>query len=301
MTKDIWTPQPRQRTLPITDGEKLTTALLHALLALHFNGSVIIGRLNSEAGNWRCCHINIMTSSALCSRIRASTRRRPSNSNFQALSRIPVPRALAPTGALLDPFSVKSHGLHRMCHTHVQSTADVKTVDPCAAHQAAGKVNRRLPGALSLAAAALIALNGAVAMPAVAGSLIAGEYSDPSHPGCQRSIDDDGVVHGADAELPLKPGAACLPGTEAVAWEVSGEISEDEMSIFVNFGEFPRTAFPTAFQDSPLKLNSSTIIPSLFAHCCTTEGHPSHSLDRIHVILGCCYCCTLFLRNESLT
>ena len=178
-----------------------------------------------------------MTYTALCTRIHVSNFQRTS-SNVEALSRNPVPRALATTGALLDNVSVKSHWLHMMCQARGQPTADVRTVDPCAAnHRAAGGVHRKVPGALSLAAAAMMALNGAIVMPAVAGSLIAGEYIDPSHPGCERSIDDDGVVHGADAELPLEPGAACSPGAETVAWQVSGEISEDAMSIVVNFGE----------------------------------------------------------------
>ena len=66
---------------------------------------------------------------------------------------------------------------------------------------------REAHAALAIVAAkALIAFPAASAAPAV--TVFAGEYNDPNHPGCPRSIDSTGKIEGIDP-VPFKRGAGC--------------------------------------------------------------------------------------------
>ena len=65
-------------------------------------------------------------------------------------------------------------------------------------------------------------------------SIFIGEYNDPSHPGCRRSIDSDGRVYGADP-VPIKPGAPCLEGDETTPWMLQAEFSRDDKTIAIDF------------------------------------------------------------------
>lgn len=73
-----------------------------------------------------------------------------------------------------------------------------------------------------------------LAPPSKAGSVFAGNYNDPSHPGCLRRIDEDGNVYGADP-VPIKPGAPCLPGQTTTPWQLQAKISSDDKTIDIDF------------------------------------------------------------------
>mmetsp|Transcript_17258 Transcript_17258/g.37550 ORF Transcript_17258/g.37550 Transcript_17258/m.37550 type:complete len:255 (+) Transcript_17258:87-851(+) len=73
--------------------------------------------------------------------------------------------------------------------------------------------------------------------PALAGTIFSGVYSDPNHPMCERTIDDQGVIRGVDP-VPFAPGSGCpAPGISANSWKIQGKISQDDKSIFINFDE----------------------------------------------------------------
>lgn len=96
---------------------------------------------------------------------------------------------------------------------------------------------------------------GVLALPQLAGaekartglsSKFTGEYTDPMHPGCQRSIKVTGnnmdpsgrksrkpaaVIKGTDTE----DGSACEAGAEAESWRLTAVLSEDQSKIFVDF------------------------------------------------------------------
>lgn len=95
---------------------------------------------------------------------------------------------------------------------------------------------------------AIIALGASLAIalsaePALAGTVFAGNYYDPNHPGCPRSIDERGTVRGLDP-VPFKRGKGCrgVKKTDASkaeskfkAWKISGKISRGDDSILIDF------------------------------------------------------------------
>ena len=81
------------------------------------------------------------------------------------------------------------------------------------------------------------------AEPALAGTVFSGNYYDPNHPGCPRSIDERGTVRGLDP-VPFKRGKGCrgVKKTDASkveskfkAWKISGKISRGDDSILIDF------------------------------------------------------------------
>ena len=61
------------------------------------------------------------------------------------------------------------------------------------------------------AALAIIAAKALVTVPAASATpttVFAGEYNDPNHPGCPRSIDKTGKIEGIDP-VPFKRGSGC--------------------------------------------------------------------------------------------
>jgi len=92
--------------------------------------------------------------------------------------------------------------------------------------QSSATVGRRaLLSSIMAASSALVA-----GYPVQAANEFDGDYTDPKHPGCSRTIVSQGAqatVTGADG----KP--ACKPGEPTKAWKLEGKISGEE--IFVDF------------------------------------------------------------------
>jgi hypothetical protein len=96
---------------------------------------------------------------------------------------------------------------------------------------------------------------GVLALPAVAGaekartglsSKFTGEYTDPQHPGCQRSIKVTGNAMDPSGRKSRKPaavikgtdnedGGACDAGSEPESWRLTATLSEDQSKIMVDF------------------------------------------------------------------
>ena len=110
-----------------------------------------------------------------------------------------------------------------------------------------------------LAAAPLAALApaaaGAVSARTGQSSPFTGEYDDPNHPGCLRSVKVVGAKIGPDGRKERRPTAyikgvdslpkgtkGCLPGVQptlADVWSLEGKVSEDGESISIDFS--PKT------------------------------------------------------------
>ena len=96
---------------------------------------------------------------------------------------------------------------------------------------------------------------GVLAAPALAGaekartglsSKFTGEYTDPQHPGCQRSIKVTGNAMDPSGRKSRKPaavikgtdnedGGACEAGSEAEPWRLQATLTEDQSKIMVDF------------------------------------------------------------------
>mmetsp|Transcript_31368 Transcript_31368/g.43523 ORF Transcript_31368/g.43523 Transcript_31368/m.43523 type:complete len:250 (-) Transcript_31368:229-978(-) len=72
--------------------------------------------------------------------------------------------------------------------------------------------------------------------PSLAATVFSGVYSDPNHPKCERTIDEDGVIRGVDP-VPFARGSGCAPGISASPWKIQGKISKNDSKIFINFDE----------------------------------------------------------------
>uniref|UniRef100_A0A7S4F5N4 Uncharacterized protein n=1 Tax=Chrysotila carterae TaxID=13221 RepID=A0A7S4F5N4_CHRCT len=97
----------------------------------------------------------------------------------------------------------------------------------------------------STAAAVLLQSDGANAATARTGlaSVFTGEYEDPKHPGCLRSIKVVGAQMGPDGRRQRQP-TALVKGVDsgcdaepdlASVWKLQGKVSEDGESIFIDF------------------------------------------------------------------
>jgi len=111
-------------------------------------------------------------------------------------------------------------------------------------------VSRREFLAAPLAAAVLGLPQAASAVSARTGqsSLFTGEYDDPGHPGCLRSVKVVGAKVGPDGRKERTPaayvrgvdnaeGTKSCSGTPELAsvWKLDGKVSEDGQSIFIDF------------------------------------------------------------------
>merc|ERR1719473_1503459 len=96
-----------------------------------------------------------------------------------------------------------------------------------------------------VAGAALAAPLAANAVSARTGqsSVFTGEYDDPKHPGCLRSVKVVGPKLGADGRKRRNPVAyvkgvdkGCdVPPTLEQVWKLEGKVSEDGETIFIDF------------------------------------------------------------------
>lgn len=138
------------------------------------------------------------------------------------------PPTLMMTTTISTTTSTSARVSHRTARRDV-STAALPRVAP-----------RPLVAALVAASLSLTDVDVASAKDA---SVFAGEYYDPNHPGCPRSIDAKGVVRGLDP-VPFKRGRGCRgvkksdlakTSEKFKAWSIKSKISGDE--IFIDFNQ----------------------------------------------------------------
>lgn len=90
-----------------------------------------------------------------------------------------------------------------------------------------------------------------VAGTAHAESVFVGDYEDPNHPGCARTVDSTLKIRGIDP-VPFSRGAGCKAGISAKPWSISGKL-KDERTLFINFDEKDGSgeAFDAAWNVTP--------------------------------------------------